>query len=159
MNLTDLQMLIISPFIDETIKTLDTMCGLHAYAGDPFQDQVDNFRFKGYAVAARTSGKINGVILLHNYIETAVSIGNELRLKLLEDPAKYEEINEEMQAALAEWGNTAIGRVKEIVIDAEIELVRIVRIHFHISNCFIIPYITVQGALFCMNGERSMVSP
>lgn len=120
MELTDTQMLIISPFIDETIKTLDTMCGLHSYAGEPFQDQVENFRFKGYAVAAKTSGKIDGVILLHNYIETAVAIGNELRFKLLEETNKYEEINEDMQSALAEWGNTAIGRATKHLSDKDL---------------------------------------
>ncbi|MFO8049017.1 MAG: response regulator [Desulfosudaceae bacterium] len=107
--LTDLQMLAIAPFIDETIRNLKNMCGLHASYGDPFRDEVENFRFKGYAVAARTSGKINGVVLLHNYIETALAIGNRLRLHLLEDTREYHEINEEMQSALAEWANTVIG--------------------------------------------------
>jgi CheY-like chemotaxis protein/CheY-specific phosphatase CheX len=107
--LTDLQLLTIAPFIDETIKNLEAMCGLPAHAGDPFLDQVENFRFKGYAVAAPTRGKINGVILLHNYIETALTIGNRLRQHMLEETGQHDEINEEMQVALAEWGNTIIG--------------------------------------------------
>lgn len=107
--LTDLQMLTIAPFIDETIKNMEAMCGLSAHAGEPFLDQVENFRFKGYAVAAPTSGKINGVILLHNYIETALTIGNRLRQHMLEETGQHNEINEEMQVALAEWGNTIIG--------------------------------------------------
>ncbi|MFZ5562720.1 MAG: response regulator, partial [Thermodesulfobacteriota bacterium] len=107
--LTDLQLLTIAPFIDETIKNLEAMCDLPAHAGDPFLDRVENFRFKGYAVAAPTSGKINGVILLHNYVETALTIGNRLRQHMLGETEKHEDINEEMQVALAEWGNTIIG--------------------------------------------------
>jgi len=120
MELTDLQLMTISPFIDELIKKLDTMCGLEAYAGDPFLDAVENFRFKGYAVAAETKGKINGVILLHNYIETALTIGNQLRLRLLEDNNRYEKINEEMQDALAEWGNTIIGNATDFLADKDL---------------------------------------
>ena len=117
MELTDLQLMTIAPFIDETIKKLDTMCGLEAYAGDPFLDAVENFRFKGYAVAAETTGKIYGVILLHNYIETALTIGNRLRMRLLEDNNHHEKINDEMQDALAEWGNTIIGNATDFLAD------------------------------------------
>ena len=117
MELTDLQLMTIAPFIDETIKKLDTMCGLEAYAGDPFLDEVENFRFKGYAVASETTGKINGVILLHNYIETALTIGNRLRVRLLEENNHFEKINDEMQSALAEWGNTIIGNATDFLAD------------------------------------------
>jgi two-component system, response regulator PdtaR len=117
MELTDLQLMTIAPFIDETIKKLDSMCGLQAYAGDPFVDQVENFRFKGYAVAAATSGKINGVILLHNYIETALTIGNKLRLHMLEETDSHDQIDNEMQSALAEWGNTIIGNATRFLAD------------------------------------------
>ena len=117
MELTDLQLMTIAPFIDEIIKKLDTMCGLEAYAGDPFLDEVENFRFKGYAVAAETTGKINGVILLHNYIETALTIGNRLRLRLLEETHQHDKIDEDMQSALAEWGNTIIGNATDFLAD------------------------------------------
>ncbi len=117
MELTDLQLMTIAPFIDEIIKKLDSMCGLEAYAGDPFLDEVENFRFKGYAVAAETTGKISGVILLHNYIETALTIGNRLRLRLLEENNHFDKINDEMQSALAEWGNTIIGNATDFLAD------------------------------------------
>ncbi|MDY6905156.1 MAG: response regulator [Thermodesulfobacteriota bacterium] len=109
MILTDLQMMTIAPFMDETIRNLKIMCGLNADYEDPFLDAVENFRFKGYAVAAPTRGKINGVILLHNYIETALTIGNRIRLLLLEETQAHDQINDEMQSALAEWANTIIG--------------------------------------------------
>jgi CheY-like chemotaxis protein/CheY-specific phosphatase CheX len=117
MDLTDLQLMIIAPFIDETIKKLDAMCGLEAYAGDPFLDEIVNFRFKGYAVASETTGKINGVILLHNYVETALAIGNRLRLRLLEETHQHDKIDEDMQSALSEWGNTIIGNATNFLAD------------------------------------------
>jgi len=120
MDLTDLQLMIIAPFIDEVIKKLDTMCGLQAFAGDPFLDEIENFRFKGYAVASTTSGKINGVILLHNYVETALIIGNKLRLHLLEENHQHEKIDEQMQSALAEWGNTIIGNATRFLADKDL---------------------------------------
>ncbi len=113
MELTDVQKAILGPFIDEMIESLDSMAGLKARAGDPFQDGVDSFRFKGYAIASRTYGKVEGVILMHNYIETAVAIGNRVRLHLLGEENVNTEINEDMQDALSEWGNTVVGRATQ----------------------------------------------
>jgi len=100
---------VLKPFIDETVKSLASMANLKAHAGEAFEDSVESFRFKGYAVAAKTYGKLEIVILLHNYIETALSIGNNLRRNILQEENELDELNEEMEAALAEWGNTAIG--------------------------------------------------
>jgi len=100
---------VLKPFIDETIKSLDTMAGLKASAGESFVDSVDDFRFKGYAVAAKTYGKLDMVILLHNYVESALAIGNSLRKNILDENDELTDMNEDIQAALAEWGNTAIG--------------------------------------------------
>ncbi len=110
MELTDVQQEIIQPFIDEIITCLNTMAGLKAKAGEPFQDKVEAFRFKGYAIASKTKGKVDGFILMHNYVETAIAIGNRVRLMLLGEKEEFNEINAEMQDALAEWGNTAVGR-------------------------------------------------
>ena len=102
---------VLKPFIDETIKSLSTMAKLDAHEGESFVDNVEDFRFKGYAVSARTYGKLNMVILLHNYVETALAIGNNLRHNILEEDNVLTEIDDDMQEALAEWGNTLIGRV------------------------------------------------
>lgn len=110
---TDIKMNILQPFIDETIKSLEDMAHLKANAGEAFTDKVDDFRFKGYAIAAKTHGNIEMIILLHNYIETALVIGNRLRFNMLNSSNELLEINEVMQAALAEWGNTAIGRATQ----------------------------------------------
>lgn len=110
MELTDLQKQILTPFIAEMVRALESMAGLIANSGEAFQDKVEEFRFKGYAVAARTHGNIEGVVLLHNYVETALAIGNGLRSKMLDLTDNKNEIDDEMQGALAEWGNTVIGR-------------------------------------------------
>jgi CheY-like chemotaxis protein len=107
---THIKMNMLKPFIDETVKSLEEMADLKAHAGEAFIDSVENFRFKGYAIAAKTYGKLEMVILLHNYSETALAIGNRLRSHILNETNELPEINEEMQSALAEWGNTTIGR-------------------------------------------------
>jgi two-component system, response regulator PdtaR len=120
MELSNVQKEIIQPFIDEIIASLDSMAGLKAKAGEPFQDKVGEFRFKGYAIASRTKGKVDGFILMHNYIETAIAIGNKVRLLLLGEEKEYTEINEEMQDALAEWGNTAVGRATKSLSEKDL---------------------------------------
>jgi CheY-like chemotaxis protein len=107
---TQIKMNILRPFIDETIKSLEEMAGLKAYAGEAFTDNVERFRFKGYAVAAKTFGNLEMIVLLHNYSDTALTIGNRLRSHILNETKELSDINEEMQTALAEWGNTAVGR-------------------------------------------------
>jgi CheY-like chemotaxis protein/CheY-specific phosphatase CheX len=110
---TNIKTNMLQPFIDETIKTLEEMAHLKAHAAEAFTDNVENFRFKGYAIAAKTHGNLNMIILLHNYIETALAIGNRLRSNILNEAGELPEINEEMQSALAEWGNTAIGNATQ----------------------------------------------
>jgi len=107
---TQIKMNILKPFINETIKSLEEMAGLRAHAGEAFTDNVERFRFKGYAIAAKTFGNLEMIVLLHNYGDTALAIGNRLRSRVLNETENLPEINEEMQAALAEWGNTAVGR-------------------------------------------------
>lgn len=109
MELNDIQQQILQPFVIETIKTLNTMAGLRAHAGDGFPDDIEKFRFKGYAVVAETSGNVEGKILMHHYIETALAIGNKVRCALLDDDDEAAEMNEEVGEALAEFSNTAIG--------------------------------------------------
>jgi len=110
---TEIKTNMLKPFIDETIKTLAEMAHLKAHAGEPFTDNVADFRFKGYAIAAKTHGNLEMIILVHNYIETALAIGNRLRANILNEADELPEINEDMQAALAEWGNTAIGNATQ----------------------------------------------
>lgn len=110
MPVTELHVKILDPFVQETVTALEKMTGLAAQPGDAFTDKVDSFSFKGYAVAAETSGKINGVVLMHHYIETALGIGNKITHSLLGTPSAEERITDDLAEALAEWCNTSIGR-------------------------------------------------
>lgn len=109
MELNDIQQRILQPFVIETIKTLEVMAGLKAHAGDGFPDDIATFKFKGYAVVAETSGKVEGTILMHHYLDTALAIGNKVRCALLSDTKEFPEMNEEVGEALTEFSNTAIG--------------------------------------------------
>lgn len=120
MELSEIQSRILSPFVDETIKALDTMAGLKATAGAGFRDDPLKFKFKGHAVVAETSGAINGKILMHHYVETALAIGNKVREVALGEPSVATEIDEEIGEALAEFGNTAIGLATRSLTRAEL---------------------------------------
>lgn len=110
MSLTLIQQKILQPFVDETLFNLKAMAGMNGHTDPGFPDAVDKFRFKGYAICAETSGGIDGVMLMHHYVETAVAMGNAVRKHVLGDEQVFNEINEAMADALAEWGNTVLGR-------------------------------------------------
>ena len=103
------------PFINESIASLQAMTNLTGTAGDAFIDQVDDFRFKGYAVCSEVKGCINGVIMMHHYPETAIAIGNSVCETMFDEKYDYTEINEELSHALAEWGNTIVGRSTDLL--------------------------------------------
>ncbi len=103
------------PFINESIASLKAMTNLSGSYADVFMDQVDDFRFKGYAVCSEVSGCINGVIMMHHYPETAVAIGNSVCETMFDEKYDYTEINEELSNALAEWGNTIVGRSTDLL--------------------------------------------
>jgi len=103
------------PFINESIASLQAMTNLTGTAGDAFIDQVDDFRFKGYAVCSEVKGCINGVIMMHHYPETAIAIGNSVCETMFDEKYDYTEINEELSHAMAEWGNTIVGRSTDLL--------------------------------------------
>lgn len=110
MSLNTIQNKILQPFIDETLANLKAMAGMGGHTDAGFTDQVDQFRFKGYAICAETHGCIDGVMVMHHYVETAVAMGNAVRRNVLGDEQEFGEINPQMADALAEWGNTVLGR-------------------------------------------------
>jgi CheY-like chemotaxis protein/CheY-specific phosphatase CheX len=120
MSVTQLHIKILDPFIDETVKAIEKMTGLTATPGEAFIDQVDKFSFKGYAMAAETTGKINGVILMHHYIETALDIGNMVRQKLLGITTTEDQITQDLIEALTEWCNTSIGRATRVLAESNL---------------------------------------
>lgn len=114
MSVETLYKVILYPFITESIASLKAMTNLTGSAGEAFVDQVDDFRFKGYAVCSDVTGSLDGVIMMHHYPETAVAIGNSVCENMLGEKYDYKEINEELSNALAEWGNTIVGRSTDL---------------------------------------------
>jgi CheY-specific phosphatase CheX len=110
MSLSDLQTRILHPFVEETVLSLKTMAHMGSKGGDGFQDEVSSFRFKGYAIATQVSGPLSGVVLLHLYPETALAIGNRVVGSMLGVASDEPALTPELEEALAEWGNTLIGR-------------------------------------------------
>jgi len=103
------------PFVNESIASLKSMTSLEGHAGEPFMDEVDQFRFKGYAVCSDMRGSLDGVVLMHHYSETAVAIGNEVCSYMLGETFAHDEVDEELSKALSEWGNTIVGRATDFL--------------------------------------------
>jgi len=114
MSVETVYKVILHPFITESIKSLGAMTSLTGTAGEAFMDKVDDFRFKGYAVCSEVTGSFNGVIMMHHYPETAVAIGNSVCETMFEEKYDFAEINDELANALAEWGNTIVGRSTDL---------------------------------------------
>ena len=106
---------ILHPFINESLASLKSMTQLEGQAGDIFIDNVEDFRFKGYAVCSDIQGSIDGVVLMHHYSETAVAIGNSVCESMLGEKHDHQQMNEQLSKALAEWGNTIIGRATNLL--------------------------------------------
>ncbi|MBB1267767.1 response regulator [Shewanella sp. SR44-3] len=110
MSVDPLFKVILHPFIKESIASLKAMTNLTGVAGEPFMDKVEEFRFKGYAVCSDVTGQLDGVIMMHHYPETAIAIGNSVCQNLFDEAYAFETINDDLRNALAEWGNTIVGR-------------------------------------------------
>ncbi|MBD1387841.1 response regulator [Neiella sp. HB171785] len=115
MSVETLHKVILHPFIQESLASLKAMTGLDGYAGDPFIDQVEDFRFKGYAVCSDMTGQLDGVVLMHHYEETAVAVGQAVQQALVGECNINGELDEDLIAALAEWGNTIVGRATHML--------------------------------------------
>ena len=114
MSVEALYKVILYPFINESLASLKAMTNLVGEAGEAFVDNVDDFRFKGYAVCSEVTGGLDGVIMMHHYPETAIAIGNSVCEHMFEEKYQFTEINEELSNALAEWGNTIVGRSTDL---------------------------------------------
>ena len=115
MSVETIYKVILHPFINESIASLKAMTNLSGSAGDTFMDQVTDFRFKGYAVCSNITGGLDGVIMMHHYPETAIAIGNSVCQTMFNEEYNFTEINDELSQALAEWGNTIVGRSTDLL--------------------------------------------
>lgn len=109
MELNSLQARILAPFIDNTIECLSSMAGLQALPDEGYLEDVDSFWVNDYAVVVETSGLIEGRILIHYYLETALEIGKKLYANMLGDETDSQLIDENIMEALSEFSNTVVG--------------------------------------------------
>jgi two-component system, response regulator PdtaR len=114
MSVNPLFKVILHPFIKESIASLKAMTNLTGVAGEPFMDKVEDFRFKGYAVCSDVTGSLDGVIMMHHYPETAIAIGNSVCQNMFDETYAFDAINDDLRNALAEWGNTIVGRSTDL---------------------------------------------
>ncbi|MCK4950340.1 MAG: chemotaxis protein CheX [Gammaproteobacteria bacterium] len=115
MSISAEQMKVLTPFVSETVKNLETMADLPSTAGLGTEDEIESFRFKGFAVAIETTGSIEGTILIHMYIETALLVGNKVREKMLGETEQATEVTDNIVEALEEWGNTVVGHATAVL--------------------------------------------
>jgi CheY-specific phosphatase CheX len=100
------------PFVNETILTLESMADLKAKSDLlTYHDALDTFVFKGFSVGLVTKKQdtVEGKIVMNHDLTTALAIGNRVRAKMLGTVEPATELNEEVNGALAEFANTAIG--------------------------------------------------
>jgi CheY-like chemotaxis protein len=114
MSVENIYKVVLYPFINESIASLKAMTNLTGVAGDPFMDKVEDFRFKGYAICSNVTGNLDGVIMMHHYPETAIAIGNAVCQSMFDEKYECTEINQDLSNALAEWGNTIVGRSTDL---------------------------------------------
>lgn len=115
MGLNPEQLKILTAFVSETSRTLETMAGEVATAGLGSEDKLEDFRFKGFGVAVRTTGSLEGTILMHLYIETALDIGNKVLNTMMGQTSPVTTMNDEIVDALEEWTNTLVGRATAVL--------------------------------------------
>lgn len=109
MELNSLQARILAPFIDNAIACLESMAGLQSLPDEGYLEDADNFGVTDYAVVVETSGLIEGRILIHYYLETAMEIGKRLYANMLGEEVDSVRVDEQIMEALSEFSNTVVG--------------------------------------------------
>ena len=103
MQLNSLQWKVLQPFVDETLHALHSTLSIKGEADSGFEDKVEDFRFKGYAVVVNTTGDVTGRVLIHHYTETAVAIGNKLLQQQNPNRPETNGMDDDVINALAEF--------------------------------------------------------
>lgn len=124
MQLYEVHTKILTPFIKETMATLSSMCDLKGAPGNAFQEDLAEFQFRGFAVCivAKTSGAIEGKVVMHHNLDTAIGIGSRVIAKMFGEEVKATEMTDEISEALTEFSNTAIGLATRHLSDANLRI-------------------------------------
>lgn len=102
---------ILTPFMNETVSALKSMAAMDGKLGAASVEEVNNFSFKGFAVAvvAKTYGSIEGKILMHYTDDMALKVGKKILASMLGVEPDIKEIDEDTSEAVTEFSNTIIG--------------------------------------------------
>jgi len=109
MELDSLQARVLAPFIDNAIECLESMANLQALPDEGRHGDADSFFPHDYAVVVETSGLIDGKILIHYYLDTALAVGKRVYANLLGTESESDDIDENIIEALSEFSNTVVG--------------------------------------------------
>ncbi len=111
MELYQIHTKILTPFMNETVSALKTMAGVEGRLGKATVEDVDNFSFRGFAVAvvAKTYGSIEGKILMHYSNDVALKIGKRVLAAMLGEEPAGNKMTADITEAVTEFANTIIG--------------------------------------------------
>ena len=113
MELSSVHNQIIEPITQEAIKALKDMAHSNAWAGAEFQDSVWKFRFNGFAIVAEVSGMLNGTVVFHHYLETAMALGKRLLNFRKGSINEGVGLTDEMQAALLDYADEVVAHASK----------------------------------------------
>lgn len=99
---------VLNPFVDETITALHRELGFDVESEAPFEEQIQDFNFKGYAVVINTTGDVLGRILIHHYTETAQAIANRLQDQEIAAPADDKVLDDKAVNILADFAHKIV---------------------------------------------------
>jgi len=122
MILNSLQWKVLEPFVNETVLALEKSLGLKAEADSGFQEKIEEFKFKGFAVVANTSGSVTGRLLMHHYTETAVTIGNKLLQQQNPNLAHEHGMGDSVSNALADFAQMIMQPAVENLQDNDMKI-------------------------------------
>ncbi|HEY5601475.1 MAG TPA: chemotaxis protein CheX [Gammaproteobacteria bacterium] len=111
MELYQIHTKILTPFMNETLTALKTMASVEGRLGKAAVEGVNNFSFRGFAVAvvAKTYGSIEGKILMHYSDEVALKIGKRVLTAMLGEEPRDNIMTDDIKEAVTEFANTIIG--------------------------------------------------
>lgn len=124
MELYHIHTKILTPFMNETVTALKTMASMEGKLGKASVEEVNNFSFKGFAVAvvAKTYGSIEGKILMHYTDEMALTVGKKILASMLGVEPDVREMDQDTSEAVTEFSNTIIGLATNALSQSDLKI-------------------------------------
>jgi len=124
MELYQIHTKILTPFMNETVSALKTMASVEGKVGKSKLESVENFAFRGFAVAvvAKTTGSIEGKILMHYSNDVAYKIGKRVLASMMGEEPEATSMTEEITEAVTEFANTIIGLATRTLSQSNLQI-------------------------------------